>query len=94
MMADKRDEVVTVRFDEAEAMMRFIEGFAGIARAPGLDPRDALDALGQEMPATDLRAIRAGVRRILAYLGEELAASGDKVTFDRIPGAHVPRRRQ
>lgn len=81
--------------DEAEAMVRFLEGFAGIARVPGLDARDALDALGKTMPADDLRAIRAGVQRVMQYLGEQLSSGLDAtVEMTRVPGAHQPRRRQ
>jgi hypothetical protein len=103
------DKPFLVAIDEAEAMVRFMEGFAGFTRPPGLDPRDLLDILGKgdsfafpggeristKAPVTpgDLRAIRDGVQRILAYVFEQLAAHAE-ISVDRVPGAQIPRRQQ
>jgi hypothetical protein len=87
-----------VFFDEAEAMVRFIEGFAGIERAslnPAIDARDALDAIGQAIPAAELRSIKAGVKKVMAYCIEQVEAGlNAKGEIRYVPGSQVPRRRQ
>jgi len=96
--SDKKELLAVVAVDEAEAMVRFLEAFAGFTRPPGIDARDLLDILGKggvdAVKPSDLRAIRAGVQRILAYVFEQLETGFNAdVDVNRVPGSQVPRRR-